>query len=787
MRALHRKLFRDLIKLRSQTAAIALVMACGVATFVMSLSMLDSLQGTMDRYYEEHRFANVFASMKRAPLSLAERVREIPGVGEVESRVVEAVTLDMPLMEEPASGSVVSLPSDSREGINRLYVRSGRFPEGRGSLEVLVSQRFAEAHGLAPGDGVNAVLNGRLETLRVVGVALSPEYVWLIPPGGILPENKRYGVFWMGREEMDAAFDMKGAFNDLAIRVMPGADEAEIIERVDELTAQYGGLGAYEREDQISHKFVANELEELRAMTLIVPAIFLGVAAFLLNIVLSRMISAQREQIAALKALGYSSGEIGRHYLSFVLLIACVSGVVGAAGGAWMGRGLTRIYVDFMDFPSFEYDLHPRVLLLGFVVSAVAAMIGVASALRAAMRLPPAEAMKQQAPQNYRPTVLERAGLQRFVPLSARMIIRHIERRPLKTALSVLGIALACAILVVGGYSEDSVDYLLDFQFQRVQRYDVEVVFGATTDDRALSSIRALPGVLDAEPYRALPVRLRSDHWQRRTGILGLTSGDGLYKLLDMNGTPHALPEHGVLLATTLGQWLGVGPGDLVTVEALEGRRPEFTAEVAGLIDDFSGLAAYMNVDEMNRLMHEQGTVGGVYLSTDPQDSQSLYQDLREAPQVAGVNVKASTIKSFRETVSKNLGIMRSFMVGFSVIIAFGVVYNSARISLSERSRDLATLRVIGFTRREVAIIQLGELATITALAIPVGLVLGYFLSWLTSQATNAELIRIPFIIHPSTFALAASVVVGASLVSGLIVRTRIDKLDLISVLKSRE
>jgi putative ABC transport system permease protein len=653
--------------------------------------------------------------------------------------------------------------------------------------EVLVSEAFANVHGLRPGDGVEAILNGRLERLAVSGVALSPEFIYLIGPGSVFPDDERFGVFWMGREAMAAAFDMEGAWNDLVIRVTPGANVEEIIDRIDALTERYAGLGAYGRDEQTSHEFLANEIEELRGSTLIIPTIFLGVAAFLLNLVLSRMIAVQREQIAALKALGYSRWEIGRHYLGFVLLITLFAVVAGSGLGAWMGRGLTGMYAEFFRFPHFDYTLRLAVLLLGLLVSAAAAIIGVAHALRSAMRLPPAEAMRPQPPASFRPTVIERLGVHRLVPAAVRMILRQLERRPIKTLLSCLGIALATAILVVGAYTEDAVEYIIDFQFSQVQRYDLDVVFADRTDDAALSTVRHMPGVLVSEPYRGLAVRLRHGHRERRVGIMGLCRADGLHRLLDMNGGPVRLPPEGIVLSSTLAKNLGVRIGEDVTVEVLEGRRPVRSVPVTGTIDDFAGLSAYMDLTAMNRMMQEQGSAGGAFLAADPTVIDRLYSDLREAPQVAAVNVKSAVVASFRRTIAESIVMMRTFIITFAVIIAFGVVYNSARISLSERARDLATLRVIGFSRAEVSVIQLGELAILTGLAVPAGLVLGYGLSWATSAATESELFRMPFVIAPSTFGFAAIVVVIASTISGLIVRRRLDRLDLVAVLKSRE
>lgn len=781
------KLLRDLLHMKSQAGAIGLVLACGVATFVMSVSMLDSLSTTIDEYYARNRFADIFVHLKRAPNHLAQRFREIPGVSHVQTRVVERVTLDMPDLPEPASGQIVSLPPDPASGLNLLHLRAGRMPQGEHSREVLVSQGFADAHALRPGDAITAVLNGRRESLRISGVALSPEFVYLIAPGGVLPEKKRFGVFWMPIEEMRAAFDMEGAFNDALVSLSPGVDQDAVIGRLDRLTVRYGGLGAYARKDQASNMFVQNELRELRGMSLIVPIIFLAVSAFLLNIVLTRMVETQREQIAALKALGYANPQIARHYLAFVLIIAVLAVIAGVAMGAMMGRGMTALYAEFFDFPVFRYLLRPRVVALGLLVSVISASAGVLSAVRKAVRLPPAEAMRPKAPSSFRPTVLERIGLHAAVPVSLRMVLRQLERQPIRTALSTLGIALATAILVVGSFTQDSIGYLLDFQFNRVQRYDVSIALGEQTDDSALSTIAHLPGVRRVEPYRDLAVKISRDAVERRVGVSGITGADGLHRLLDIRGREVRLPERGVVLSSTLASVLRVRVGDRVRIESLEGRRPVFTTRVTGLIDDFSGLSAYMRLSALNAHMNEPNTIGGAYLAVDADRTNALYDELRDVPAVVSVQSKAATVRNFRETIERNLGIMRPFLVGFSIIIAFGVIYNSARISLSERGRDLATLRVLGFTRAEISAIQLGELAVLTAVAIPTGLVIGHLLARLTADASASELVRIPFVIEPPTYVFAALIVAGAALASALIIRRRLHRIDLISVLKSRE
>jgi putative ABC transport system permease protein len=787
--ALQRKLVRDLMAMKGQALAIAMVMASGIATFTLSLATLHSLQRTMETYYERYRFAQVFTHVKRAPLHVAQQIAAIPGVAEVQTRVVVDVNLNVEGMAEPALGRLISVAENERSGpaMNRVHLREGRHivPERAG--EALVSEAFAKAHGLRPGDSVTAIINGRLDTLRIVGVALSPEYIYQIRPGDILPDDKRFGVFWMSERQLAPAFDMDGAFNDVSVMLHHSANEAEVIRRLDEITDRYGSLGAYGRVDHPSHQFVSNELRELRGMTVIAPTIFLLVAAFLLNVVLTRQIATQREQIAALKAFGYTNVEVGWHYMQMALAISLVGAVVGTAVGAWMGHGLAQMYTRFFHFPMLTFSLEARVVVLALGISLGAGVIGTLSAVRRAVRLPPAEAMRPEPPANFRPTIVERIGLQRLISPAARMILREIERRPWKAAISCLGIAMAAAVLVVGSFMKDAIDYVLDLQFNQAQRQTVTVTLTEPADGRAVREMQHMPGVQAAEPFRAVPARLRHGHLSRRVGITGLPERTSLYRVMDLHGRVLQPDSDGIYISSKLGELLRIEPSDFVTLEVLERERPIVRVPVAGLIDDFAGLSAYMKLEAVHRLLREEDEVSGAYLSVDADEVDRLYTALKNTPAVAGVSLKTATVESFNAIIAENLLRIRLFNIIFATIIAFGVVYNSARISLAERSRELATLRVIGFTRREVSAILLGELAALTLAAIPFGLALGYGLAAFLIASVDTELFRIPLVVEPPTFGFAAVVVMLATLLSGLIVRRRVDHLDLIGVLKTRE
>lgn len=785
--ALDRKALRDLWHMKGQAVAIALVIGCGVALFTLSRSLLYSLELTQDAYYDRYNFAEVFASLKRAPDVLADRIAEIPGVARLETRIVVTVNLTVPGLPEPATGRLISVPDTRKPVLNQLFLRQGRWPTPRSDDEVLASEAFAQANDLFLGDSVLAVINGRQKRLTIVGIALSPEYIYEIKPGDMLPDNEHFGVFWMNHEALSIAYNLEGAFNDITLSLMRGASAPEVLQRLDELIEPYGGLGSYTRKDQPSHMFVDNEIEQNRQLGLIMPSVFLGVAAFLLNVVLSRVINLQREQIAALKAFGYSKFEVGWHYLKIVLLIVAVGLAFGLPGGAWFGHVVTGMYAKLFHFPAFTYHLTYGVALTATLISAAAATIGAWGAISRAVRLPPAEAMRPEPPTNYRQMLIERLNLGHFVPPVVKMIVRQLERHPLKTGLSVLAISLAVSIIVLGNFMEDSVDYVINAQFRRVQRYDMSIVTFEPVSFDAIHEVASMPGVLYSEPTRSVSTRMRAGPRSRRVGIRGIPADSRLYGLVDVDGHEIALPPDGLLVSRKLADILGVNVGDSVQVEVLEGKRPTRQVVISGTLQDFAGVSAYMNIEALSRLMREGPVVTGANLLADALHQQQLYRELKEVPAVAGVTIKQHAIDSFHKTVGENMMLMKKINLFFACVIAIGVVYNSARISLSERSRELATLRVIGFTRGEISAILLGELGIVTLLAIPLGLWFGYQVAALVVWTLDLEMFRFPLVIERTTYGLAALVVMLASFASGLLVRNRLDHLDLIAVLKSRE
>lgn len=781
------KLRRELWQMRGQVLAIALVIAGGVAVCVMSLVNYSSLNATRSEYYDQYRFADVFAGLKRAPEHVAKRIKSLPGVETADARVEGWAKLEVPGFDDPVTGQLLSLPPSGQPLVNQVFVREGRLPVGERRREVAVIGSFADAHGLAPGDRIGAIINGRRQLLTISGIVESPEFIYVIPPGGMLPDYERYGVLWMNREALAAAMDMKGAFNSLVLTVKSGYPAASVIDALDRLLDRYGATGAYAREDQFSHRFLTDELRQLKTMATVFPLIFMSVAMFLLNVVITRLISTQRDIIAVLKAFGYGNRDIAAHYSQLVLLIAVIGLAIGLALGLWLGQGLAEMYMQYYRFPGLLFRINPGWIALITAITLVVAWLGGWAAIRRAAALPPAEAMRPEGPATYRVSWAEHvlSGIGFSQP--SRMIVRQTMRRPLRTFLSMLGVAMATGIIMVGNFQFDSVTLMVHTQFARVQQQDVTVAFIDPVNSAALFGLQRQPGIRYVEGRRMVPARLINEQLEWRTGIAGIPEGARLQHVIDANLKSVELPARGLLLTDFLAQKMAVSPGDVVKVEILEGDRRILSVPVAGVTSEFLGVGAYMSLEGLNRALGEGPVINQVVMNVDPRYADRIYNDLRETPKVLGIAIRQAMLDSFYETLAKTFLTFTFFSSLLGGVIAFGVIYNTVRISLAEKGRELASLRVLGYTHNEIAHILLGEMAILLLLGIPMGWLIGNGLAMLLITAMQTELYRVPLIVTSQTLGVSAATVVVSAVASGAIAWWRLKKLDLVAVLKTRE
>ena len=787
MKVLDLKLVRDVRRLWAQALAIALVIAGGVATLVLAVGSFRSLDETRNAYYERYRFADVFATVRRAPKSLIDDIAKIPGVAAVDARIAKLALLDIPGLREPATGQFISLPEIRKSTLNQLYMRMGRVPEPQSPNEIVVSESFAKAHGFTPGSRFSAILNGRKRDLIIVGIALSPEFIYAVGPGDIMPDDRRFGVVWMSEKALASAYDLEGAFSSVNLELLRDASEREVIQRLDALLERYGGRAAHGRKEQTSHAWLDHELDMLNNMSRTLPPIFLLVAAFLVNVTLSRLVALEREQIGLLKAVGYDEWAIAAHYIKFVIIITVIGIAIGSAAGTWLGTVVTTLFGDFFRFPFLVFTYSPDVYITAATLSLFASIVGAIRALWDVVRLPPAVAMQPPAPPRFSRVLPASFALDRVLSQPGIMMLRNLARHPIRAGFTMLGMALATAILVVSLFTKDTMEQLIDVTYFLSDRQDATVGFIEKRPRDVVMQMARLPGVLTVEPYREVPIRIRNGSIERRIMLSGRLPDADLNRIIDVDLRPVILPDVGLAISSMLAQILGVHVGDFVEIDLLEGQRRTVSIPVTALVEDYFGIRGMMDSGALARLMRESPATNSVNLRFDQNKADQFYSAIKAMPIVSGLALQRASLANFRETVALLITTMASIYTGLAAIIAFGVVYNSARISLSERARELASLRVLGFTRGEVLRILLLELALLTLLAQPPGWAMGYGLAWIMKTNLAGELMRVRLVVEHSTYVLASAIVIAAAVFSALVVRQRINQLDLVSVLKTRD
>jgi putative ABC transport system permease protein len=784
---LDRKLVRDLGRMKMQAAAVAAVLACGISLFVMAVGMYGSLLRARDGYYDSRRMADMAAGVVRAPVSLEPELAALAGVRTMETRVSGVGLLDLPGRDEPVSARLVSLPPDRAPRVNDLVLLEGRMPNPLRSDEVLINEAFADANALAPGMSLGALIYGKRRDVTIVGVASSPEFVFAVAPGTLLPEPRRFGVLWMGREALGRAFDLDGAFNEVVMRLEPGTSQRALADAVDRMLLRYGGRGAYGRDQMLSAQFLADELTSLRTMAAILPPFFLLVAAFLLNVSLSRLVATERSNIGLLKAFGYDNGAIAWHYMKFALVFAVTGALLGMLLGRWVGGVIADIYVTVYRIPGLRFDAGAGVYLTAFVVALAASLAGAVRAVLRAARRAPATALSPPAPTSF--GRLGRAAEATAARLDgkSRMVARRILRFPRRSLTTVAGIAMGMALLVTAQHFPLSMNRIVDVTFGVAQRMDVMVTFPEPVDDAILRDIAHLPGVLKVEPLRSSNMILEAGSRRERNSVIGVSHDASLNRVLDEDLTAVAPRGDGLTMSESLARKLDVRVGDMVRMQATDGRRASAQLPVVAIVRPFLMAPAYLDLDALNRLVREPGRVTAAYLLVDRRQREAFSARAKELPRIVGVSFLDNARDSMRQLLSQGSGFFASLFIVFSSLMAAGVAFSAARVTLAEQERDLATLRVLGFSRREASYVLLAELGALLLAALPLGVVMGTALSrWLMTRF-QTELFTFPYITSAGIYGKSALFVVAAVVAATLVVRRGVDQLDLVGVLKSRD
>ncbi len=782
-----RKLLRDLWLMRGQGFALAAVIGCGVAVFILMNGTYGSLVQARENYYANFKMADGWAPVRRAPNALIDHIKTIDGIRRAEGRISSGAILNVEGIIEPVTAKLVSLPKYGKPLVNDIFLRWGRYPDKENPDEVVVSEDFLDAHKLVKGDKISANIYGVKRELVVVGAGLSPEFVYSIPPGELVPNASRYAIMWMGREALDHAFNMDGAFNEAVFTIGRSVDIDMVLKAVDDVLEPYAGFGAYSRDDHMAHQFLESELDGLSTLGTILPTIFMLVAAFLLNIVLNRIVEQEREQVGLLKAFGYSGLSIAWHYSKFAGTLVCLGILGGFYFGGYMGEGMAAIYQDYYKFPVLEFDAPMHFYGLATLIAICSGALGVYTAVRGVLSLPPAVAMAPAVPTDYSKVRFRAGRLWDKLDQTSRMILRHIARWPLRAMLTCLGIALAMGMMVGAQTNNSAVDRMIDLQFDVVGRMDVTLYFTEAQNRTMRFDLMNLPGVLQVEEFRSVPVEIGAGHIKKLQGITGVVPEPRLSRLIDTNDKNISVPLSGLILSDELAKSLDVQAGGTVHLEMKSGSRRELDVGVNSLTSTFLGTPAYIELSALNDLMQDGDLISGAHLLVDENMMDALFRAIKGMPSILGISAQKSAKQSLQDSMDEVMGTMTYINTLFASLIAIGVVYSSARISFYERQREIASLRVMGFTRAEVNTVLLGELGLLTLVALPIGMAIGYGLAYYIAQSISSELFRIPISVTRWALGYASLVIIIASLASGLVVIRKAARLDLVAALKTKE
>lgn len=788
MTPLHRKLFRDLWRMKSQALAVALVLACGIGMLVMSVGMQGSLERARDRYYQHNGMADVQAQAVRAPRRLGAELAELPGVAALELRAVGQARISLPWVTEPLAAQLVSLPDDGLPRVNRPLLVAGRWPERNTQGEALVNEAFAQANGLTPGSHLDVVVRGQRQRLHLVGVANSPEFVFVSAPGEPFPQPARFGVLWMRQGQLERALDMHGAFNDVVLTLSDPAQDAPVRQALQDRLAAYGGMEPFGRDRMVSARFLTEELAQLGNMAATLPPIFLAVAAFLLNVTLSRLVATERANIGLLKAFGHSNGAVARHYAGMALLLGGMGLVLGMALGHVFGEWMSSIYRAVYRLPALPFQTDAHTWLLAFGVGLAAALAGALSAVAQAVRLTPAAALAPPSPPHFggggqRGST---SWLGQLDPLT-RIIIRRVVSAPRRSLSTLAGVALALSVLVVSQHFPAGIEKFLQVTFRVAKTQDATVTLTEAGGPTALHALARLPGVEAVEPFRAVAVSYHFNGRSVQDALVGMPAQPQLERLVQTGSEAVTLRGDGLVASRGLARQLHAQAGDVVRVEVTQGRRMQFDLKVVQVADLWVGSSGYTELAALGRLLQEPGRISGAHLRLQPDRTDAFNAAVAERPALAGLSHVRQAEASMRQTFSQGSGFMSTLFLTFAGMMAAGVAYATASVTLAEQQRDLATLQVLGYTRWQVSYVMLGELALLTLLALPLGLWVGYgFALWLMGTMSN-ELFTFPMVVDPAAYARSALFVLATVAVCAAWVRRQVDKVDLVASLKSRE
>jgi putative ABC transport system permease protein len=790
---LWRKLMRDIRSTSMLMLAVAAIIAIGATCFIAMQSAYFNLRTAKDDYYRRCRMADFWLDMKRVPVTELPLLMDIPGIAQWHDRVQFPATVDLPDSSGPINARVISLPDRRRPVINDIVLRQGSYFTEQRRNEVIVSEGFAQYHGLRPGDLLPLVINRRRQELWVVGTAISAEFTYMLDAGSLIPDPQRFGVFYIKRSYAEDVFDSVAAANQVVGLLSPEGvvREAIVLRELERRLAEYGVFAAIPLRLQMSNQFLSNEINGLGAFATVTPVIFLITAALVLNVLLGRLARQQRTVVGTLKALGFDDRRLFLHFLTYGLLVGAAGGVAGSLLGYLAASGMTLVYRNFFAFPALPSTIYPQTHAIGLLVSLSFALLGSWRAAGRMLALRPAEAMRPEPPRSGGRVFVERwvPALWRQMSSGWRMVFRNVLRGRFRSVASAFSALAGSALLANGFMMLEAQNFLVCFQFEQVTRSDIDVGFNSEQGEEAWRDLQRMPGVQRVEPTLDLACTLVSGPYRRLSSVTGLLSQATLTVPHDRQGRPIDVPPSGLVLHQRLADQLHVRPGQTLILYPVKGERRPLQAVVARISDSYIGLSAYASIEYLSQLLGESLVLSGAQLRVDqrPQQLAAVYQELKRTPAIQSIQSRRDMIDTLKRTLLRNQWVFVGLLVLFAGAVFFGSVLNASFVNLQERRREVASLRAMGYTAGEIGSVFLREALLVNLAGTLLGLPAGYFLVVLTARAYDSDFFRLPVVWAP--WIIAVTVALGAlfTLLAHVLVQRAIQKLVIREALNVRE
>ncbi len=792
MRTLDKKLCRDMLQSKGMLLAIIAVIAVGTACFSGMLGTFYNLDDARISYYSRCRMADFWVNLKKVPDSVVSRLNNISGISEVRGRIVFPVIVDLANVDRPLSGEVVSMPDTPEPVVNNFVLKCGSYFSRNRDDEVIVSEKFAKARRILPGTYVHLVMNGQRKKLYVVGIAICSEYIYLTPPGSIVPDNDGYGVFWIKHRYAENMFGFHGASNSVIGLLTPRAtrDPGLVMDKLRRELERYGVFNVTPLSEQYSNLSLNSEMSGLKMQATIMPIIFMGVAAMILNVVMLRMAEQQRVVIGTFKALGFDNRAVMMHFLKFALIVGLIGGIAGCGLGYLIASGMIVMYKGFFSFPHLVNHPYAGLMLLGVFISVAFSVLGSFRGARKVIRLNPAEAMRPSPPAVSGRILLEHwTWFWSRMNFQHQMILRGIFRNKGRSIIGVCAAMFGGAILFLAMGMSDSFAYMLEFEYDKVLRSDFILNLRDEAGYGAVFEAARLPGISKAEAKLDVACHLINGSHSKKIAITGIMPNSRLTVPCNSAGNPVPVPETGVLINRRLADELQVSTGEKLRMVPVKGRRIAHNIPVAGIVESTFGLVAYADFYYLNKLIGQTATVTSVMMNGYPSQSErtAMFRLAKRFPKLSSledVNVmKKMMSKEFIDSMSFFSGVL----ILFAGIIFFGSILNASLISISEREREIATFRVLGYQPGEVGQIFLRENLIINLTGAVLGIPLGYLmLKGMADQYQN-DMFSMPCAVAFTTWFLTPLLALGFIIAAHLVIAKVIKKLNWSDALKMRE